>query len=711
MKQVLIKDGSVIVEDVPAPSANPRNVLVQVAHSCVSVGTELASVELSGMPLYRRALAQPHHAKKVLEIARDEGLARTYKRVTGMLAAGTATGYSAAGRIVELGAGVEGFKVGDLVACAGAGIANHAELIDVPVNLTARVPTGLGSDLASTVTLGAIALQGVRRAAPTLGETIGVIGLGALGQLTAQLLRAAGCRVLGSDRDPGRVAAALAGGMAWGVDPATDPFEERATLVSDGFGLDAVIITAAGRSDDIVREACRACRRKGRVIIVGDVGLGLQRHEIYQKELDVLISTSYGPGRYDPMYEQEGHDYPIAYVRWTENRNMEEYLRLLADGRVSLDGLETTTFPVNEAAAAYASLQASGPKPLFVVLHYPENASSRDQVVRLRQTPARSGRIRTAIVGAGGFATSVHIPNLLRLRDSFELRAVMSRTGATAKAAATRAEAAYATTDYDAILADDDIDLVVISTRHDQHASLALRALEAGKHVFVEKPLALCEEELAAIEHFYAEHTDGPLLMTGFNRRFSPALQHALKALAGRTSPVIADYRMNAGYIPLDHWVHGPEGGGRNIGEACHIYDVFAALVGGAAVETVTARSIRPASKQWALNDNFVATVSYTDGSLCTLTYTALGHRDHPKEQLDAFADGKALSLDDYKSLDVKGCRGGGWKAQARDKGHRGELAALARALREGGPWPISLASQLATTRVSFDVERQIMQG
>jgi predicted dehydrogenase/threonine dehydrogenase-like Zn-dependent dehydrogenase len=696
VKQVLIRGGGVVVADVPAPTAGPGSVLVRVAWSCVSAGTEGASVAMSGLPLYRRALKQPEHARRVLEIARNEGFARTYKRVRGLLSAGLPTGYSAAGIVVAVGPEVEGFAVGDRVACAGGGLANHAELIDVPVNLAVRVPDGVELDDAATVTLGSIALQGVRRAAPTLGEAVGVIGLGILGQLTVQLLRANGCRALVTDLDPARVAQAV----AHGGEDASGDFAERVRALTDGFGADAVIVTAATSSSEPMHDAAQACRKRGRVVIVGDVGLELRRSDLYEKELDVVMSTSYGPGRYDDVYELEGRDYPVGYVRWTENRNMAEYLRLLGAGAIRLDGLERRTYVVDEAQRAYDE------KPLLALLEYPDRADAAQRTVRLRTLPAREGVVQVALVGAGSFAQGTHLPNLLKLRDRFQVRAVVSRTGASAKGIADRAEAAYATTDLDEVLADEDIDLVLVSTRHDLHAEQALRALRAGKHVFVEKPLALCEEELEQIEAFYADR-DAPLLMTGFNRRFSPAIARAREVLAGRTTPLVADYRMNAGYVPLDHWVHGREGGGRNIGEACHVYDVFDALVDGAEVESIVARAIRADGERLAVNDNFVATIGYADGSICSLTYTALGNRDHPKERMEIYADGTVLSLDDYKSLTVAG-RGSGWRGATQQKGHREELESLAHAIREGGEWPISLEQQLLAMRIAFGVEEQI---
>lgn len=707
MKQVLVRGGGVFVGEVPAPGVGRRNILVRVAHSCVSVGTEVSSVRMSGLPLYRRALKQPEHARRVLEIARTDGFVRTYKRVRGQLSAGLPLGYSAAGTVVAIGDEVSGFAVGDRVACAGAGIANHAEVIDVPVNLAVHLPPGVDTRVGSTVTLGAIALQGIRRAAPTLGETIGVIGLGLLGQLTVQLLCANGCRVIGADLDEERCE--FARGLGADDVVAGDGLAERARRLTAGLGLDAVIVTASTPSDDVVHEAFQSCRKKGRVVVVGDVGLGLRRPDLYEKELDLLISTSYGPGRYDSVYEEEGQDYPVGYVRWTENRNMEAYLDFVGAGVVRLDPLPSKTYPISAAAEAYESLKSASDKPLLVFLEYPEReeAFARSSPLSVRTVAARPDRIRVALIGAGSFAQGSHVPNLLRLRDAFEIRAVASRTGSNAIAVAERVGARYATTEAEAVLADEEVDLVLVATRHDLHGPLVVAALRAGKHVFVEKPLALSETELVEIEQVFAEGSDR-LLMTGFNRRFSPAVERMRELVSHRAGPLVLDYVMNAGALPPDHWVHGPEGGGRNIGEACHIYDLFGAVVREAPGE-VRALAIDPRDRTARSNENFVAIVRYTDGSLCTLTYTSLGHRDYPKERMEVFYDGSVVALDDYRSLAVSGQRGG-WRSRTQEKGHREELDALAGALRQGGPWPIPLAEQLWATRISLAVESELSQ-
>jgi predicted dehydrogenase/threonine dehydrogenase-like Zn-dependent dehydrogenase len=704
LKQLLVRSGKVFLKDVPAPTVGPRNVLVQVVRSCVSVGTEMAGVKMSALPLYRRALKQPHHVKKALAAMKDQGVTRVYKQIKGRLDAGLPTGYSAAGTVIAVGEDVEGFKVGDRVACAGAGLANHAEVIEVPVNLTVQVPEGLDFDRAATVTLGAIALQGVRRAQPTLGETAVVIGLGILGQITAQLLAANGCRVIGTDVDEKRVETARQNGMHIGLNAKEDIVSQIVKL-TDGLGADLVIITAASASSEIIAQAFTACRRKARVVVVGDVGLNIARSDIYAKELDVLISTSYGPGRYDPVYEEEGADYPFGYVRWTENRNMGEYLRQLQSGGLSLDNMVEPPVEIGRAEEAYARLAAPGSKPLLVLLSYPEQHAATAPSLKIAARTGTSGRIGVAMIGAGGFATAMHLPNMQKLDKLYDLRTIVSRTGLSARTSAERFGAANASTDFNAVLEDPSVNLVIIATRHDLHAEMTIAALKAGKNVFVEKPLSMTEDGLQAIEQFYRDNPGGPLLMTGFNRRFSPAIVAARKALAGRQSPMIVDYRMNAGYIPSDHWVHGPQGGGRNIGEACHIYDLFGALTGSTPTE-VYAASITADSKYWRADDNFVATVRYADGSVCTLTYTAMGARGYAKERADIFVDGKVIAMDDFKHLTVTG--GSSWKAATIEKGQFEELRILAQALQSGGAWPIPLEEQLAATQISFEVEKQL---
>lgn len=713
MKQVLIRRGKVVVEQVPEPVVEPGTVLVRVDHSCISVGTELSGVQDSGAPLWKKALQRPAAVLKAAEMAATQGLDRTRSHIQGKLSAGQATGYSAAGTVVEVGPGIDDLRIGDRVACAGAQCAHHAEYIRPPRNLVVRIPDGLDFASASTVTVGAIALQGVRRAAPTLGETFVVIGLGVLGQLVIQLLKANGCRVIATDLDADRIATAQALGADVGLNADVDSDVDQVVRLTDGLGADGVIVTAATKSDAVISTAFRMCRKKGRVVVVGDVGLHLNRADIYTKELDFFISTSYGPGRYDQSYEEQGIDYPVGYVRWTENRNMAEYLRLVSERKVNLAPLVGATYDIANAGAAYAALSADAPgeRPLIVLLSYPQPSappSLSRRVANPHASPRRHGVVRTAIVGAGSFAKSMHLPLLQSLHRLFRIEAVVSRSGHNATAVATQFGASYATTDYQTVLDDPDIDAVLIATRHDQHASMALKGLQAGKHVFLEKPLALTAAELERISQFYqspADATDVPILLTGFNRRFSPHVARLKEQIRNRSNPLMINYRMNAGYIPLDAWYHGPQGGGRNRGEACHIYDLFVALTGSTAVDVV-ARTIRPQTAHYSPSDNFTATVAFADGSLATLTYTALGSRMFPKETMEIFVDGRVLVLDDYRATRTYESGTRERTSKLIEKGHREELQAFGEAIRSGGPWPIPLEEQIEATRIAFEVER-----
>jgi predicted dehydrogenase len=715
MKQVLVRRGDVVVEEVPAPVVEPGTVLVRVHRSCVSAGTEVSGIKSSGRPLWQRALHQPKAAVRVLEMAAAQGVARTYSLLAGALGAGQPTGYSAAGTVEEVGAGVEDLRPGSRVACAGAQCAHHAQFVRIPRHLTVPIPDRLDSSPASTVALGAIALQAVRRGSPTLGETFAVIGLGALGQLVCQLLKVNGCRVIGADVDRQRVQLAKSLGADAGVDPEDGSPVERVARLTGGAGADAVVITASTPSHAVVATAFAMCRRKGRVVLVGDVGLHLNRADFYEKELDFLISTSYGPGRYDRRYEEQGLDYPLAYVRWTENRNMAEYLRLLAGGAVRVGPLVGAVYPIEEAPAAYAALLAgdAGRRPLLVLLSYPEGGTDRAPariVVNPRAYGRGCDRLRVAVVGAGAFAKQTHLPNLQALHRLYRIRAIVSRTGHNAQAAARQFAARYATTDFQAVLDDPEVDAVLIVTRHDLHGPLALSALRAGKHVLVEKPLALTPAELDAVLQFYEARPGPPappVLLTGFNRRFSPHVRRIHELVQDRANPMVVNYRMNAGYLPPDNWVHRTEGGGRNLGEACHAYDLFVHLTASRAVHAA-AHAVRARAASCPARDNFIASLTFADGSVATLTYTALGHPAHPKEQMEIFCDGKVLVLDDYRRTLVAGGWVAGVKTRRAEKGHREELETFAQAIRDGGPWPVPLWQQEQAARISFAVEQYL---
>lgn len=711
MKQIVLRGGKISVEEVPAPRLERGFLLVQVDHSCLSPGTETAGLSLAATPLWKRALRNPEKALRVWEILKNEGLSALMEKLEGKKEQLQATGYAASGVVLAVGEGVKEIFPGDRVACAGAQYAYHAEVISVPENLAVVIPKEVDFASASTATLGAIALQGVRRLSPTLGESFVVIGLGVLGQLTVQILKANGCRVAGQDLDANRLQTAREGGIDLALEVGEDAVK-KVLHWTDGLGADGVVITAASPSHEIVSTAFHFCRRKGRVVLVGDVGLNLRREDFYPKEIDFLISTSYGPGRYDRRYEEEGLDYPAAYVRWTENRNMQAYLDLLAQQKVRLDVLRPNIFLLEEAEKAYSILQGGqAERPLVVLLRYSgaSGVSKTTRWVNPKPLPAKAGKIRLALIGAGSFALGMHLPNLRRLKEKYELCAVVSRRGLAAKEAAARFEARYATTDEQTVLEDPDIDAVLICTRHHTHAQTTLRALSAGKHVLVEKPLCLTWDEYRRLEAFFKERAGKatPVLMTGYNRRFSRYAARIQAVFRNRVNPLILNYRMNAGYLPPDHWTQGPEGGGRNLGEACHIYDLFRFLT-GAPVTGITARAIRPKTGAVFSTDNFCATLSFEEGSLATLTYTALGSPDHPKELLEVYGDGKVLELRDYRSLNEKGEVL--FSTTAPDKGHLEELEAFAEAIRGRSGWPMTLEEQLEVARVALCIQ-DILEG
>jgi len=710
MKQVLLTGGGLKVEDVPAPQVTPGAVLVRAAASCISVGTELFGVKSSNLPLWKRALRRPDQVRRVIEMVRSQGFIQTTELVRSYLAQARPMGYSLAGTVIAVGHGVNDLFPGDRVSCAGSQAAFHAEFVCVPRNLVVPTPDDVTNEAAATVALGAIALQGVRRATPTMGETFVVVGLGILGQLAVRLLKASGVRVIGADLDPARVAQAREHGLDLTID-GTDGAEQQVARLTGGLGADAVIVTAATTSEELLGTALRMCRRKGRVVLVGDVPISFDRADVYAKEIDFLISSSYGPGRYDRHYEEGGLDYPAGYVRWTENRNMQAYLALLASGAVRIDDLVKVRYAVGDAVAAYESLQSAGvDRPLGVILTYPADAGDNPTsiVANPELRTARPGALRIGIIGAGGFAKGTLLPIVKSEPARFSLQSVCARQGHNASAVAQHFGAPVATTDFDAILASADIDAVIIATRHNLHADMVLRALRAGKHVFVEKPLCLTVAELDAIAAFYGDSTEGkPLLMVGFNRRFSRFAAAIAQATAQRSNPMIIDYRVNAGYLPRDSWVHGAEGGGRNIGEACHFYDLFVMLT-GAKVDAINAVSIRPRTGYYGTTDNFVATFGFADGSVAKLTYTAMGSSDFPKEQCEVYADGRVHLIDDFRQLLTAGASGPKLTTATAEKGHREELIAFADAIAGGGNWPIPLWQQLEAMRMAFEVENRI---
>jgi predicted dehydrogenase/threonine dehydrogenase-like Zn-dependent dehydrogenase len=620
-------------------------------------------------------------------------------------------GYSAAGEVVAVGAGVSGYAIGDHVACAGAGKANHADYVSVPQNLVCKVPQGVDLRVAAMTTVGSIALQGVRRAKPQIGETACIIGLGLIGQIIVQILRANGVRTIGLDLDPERVSRA----SSLGLDAGESDADRLKVLVRDltgGRGCDQVFIAAATKSDAPLNLSMELVRAKGVVVVVGDVGLNAKREQFYRKEVDLLMSTSYGPGRYDPNYEEEGRDYPFAHVRWTMKRNMAAFLDLVATGRLALAALVDREFDVDHAPAGYAELAATGaPSPLAVLLSYPDDlrnlpeAADAPSIIVRGHRAGRNTAIQYALVGVGAFGTSMLVPQMARCKDRFFLRTVVGRNTTTAGNFARSQQVPVLATDIDVALADPDVDLVVLATRHHEHADQVIRCLRAGKHVFVEKPLALGWEELGRVVSTYQSIAVPPILMVGFNRRFSPAVQSLMVAMEGRRTPMVINYRVNAGFIPSDHWVQGAQGGGRNLGEACHMYDLFRFLVGSPAT-SIGAHAIGTAGLPHLATDNFTAVLGYADGSVANLIYTSLGPKAGlAKERIEVFVDGECYLLDDFRSLVRSGDGEVLWQAEAADKGHFEELRRLGASIFDATPAPISFTELVEVTATALHVE------
>jgi predicted dehydrogenase/threonine dehydrogenase-like Zn-dependent dehydrogenase len=672
MKQVTqrLRDGRIAVLDVPSPAVTPETILVDVRASLLSAGTERARTAAAQKGLVGKARARPDQARQVLEKVRRDGLRETVEAVRLRLDQPTAIGYSSAGIVLAVGARVRGIAVGDRVACGGAGSV-HAELNVVPGNLAVPLSEGVSFDHAAFATVGSIALHGVRQADVHLGERVAVLGLGLVGQLAAQILRAAGCRVIGIDLDEELVELALRIG-------AVDAARVRSSVgshVPDELGdCDAVLITAATSSSDPVELAARLCRDRGRVVVVGDVGTDLPRAPYYEKELELRLSRSYGPGRYDAEYEERGLDYPIGYVRWTEQRNMAAFVELVAAGKIDLEPLISRRVDVADAATAYEALAGNGRSPLGIVLQYAETTTPE----ATPPAPAAQATTTTVgVIGAGSFAQRVLIPSLRSA--GFTLHAIASAHGLSAASAAERFGFAHAVTPEE-LLADPTVGLVAIATRHSSHATLAAAALRAGKAVFVEKPPSVTVEGLAELRRARAE--TGLPLAVGFNRRHAPLAAELRRHVREVGAPVELLYRVNAGPLQDDHWLNDPdEGGGRLVGEGCHFVD-FACWVVGRVPKAVTAIAQRRPGHRLASAQAFTIGLEFGDGSLVTILYHADGAAELPKEYVEAHAGGRSAILDDFRSLElVDGRRRRRVRNRVGDKGHRAQLDRLRRLL------------------------------
>ena len=719
MKQLFYTPGgSLAVHDVPPPALTDGSVLVANGCSVISTGTERDVVRLGTDSLWRKALRRPQLVRQFIDKTRREGLGAALGKVQEKTAELKPLGYSCAGRVLSVGRAVADLSPGQRVACAGAGYAHHAQIVAVPRNLVAPIPPGVDFEAAAFTTLGAIAMQGLRRAGLTFGETVVVLGLGLLGLLAVQIARAAGYRVIGLDIDDERVALARQLGADAAFNSATDDVLAQVKALTDGLGADGVVIYAATPSSEPVNLAFDLCRQRGRVVAVGAFGMELDRERMYRKELDFVMSTSYGPGRYDSLYEEQGVDYPIGHVRWTENRNMQAFLALLASGQVDVRPLVSAHFPIERAPEAYALLQSDA-CPLALLLTYePSNVqrptSNVQQPATSIQYPVPNDQtIGVAVIGAGGFVRRMHLPVFKAQSADYRIAAIVTAHGETATTVAKQYSAPLATTDHREALAVEGVHLALIGTRHHLHAPLVLDALAAGKAIFCEKPLCLTREELDEIRTAVAE-TDLPVWV-GFNRRYSPLAVALKQALDNLRCPALITYRVNAGSLPAGHWTQDPTvGGGRLVGEGCHFFDFFHFLLDrpdGPVTPVKVSAAVVPKGGGVVARDNFVVTVRFDDGSVASLTYTALGHPDLPKERVEVHAAGASLVLDDFVTLTGYGVtlsgasRGNMVRLKRQDKGITQQWREIARALHGEPSRAISFDAVWRAMELTFCAE------
>ncbi len=731
MKQVTqdTRSGEIRVEDIPVPALKPGFVLVRTLYSIISPGTEKATIGSKRSSLAGRAMKNPDLVRKVLEQVRQYGLLPTVQRVRARLNQRGALGYSLSGEVVAVGEQVREFSPGTIVACAGAGYASHAEYVLVPKNLCVNVPRGVEAEEAASTTIGAIALQGVRQANPTVGETIVVIGLGIVGQLTVQILKANGCVVVGVDLDPFHVRLARQCGADASLLRHSGDVAKVVRSMTRGVGADAVIITAATSSNDPVELAGELCREKGRVVLVGDVGLQLPRGPYYMKELDFRLSRSYGPGRYDPSYEEGGQDYPVGHVRWTEQRNMAEFLRLLEEKKVDLQKLITHRFRIEDARSAYALLtrKSSGrDRYVAVALDYGNPSLSAStgltSVITLKEEKRKPSpkALQIGFIGAGSFAQASLLPHIRKFKN-VTLSGVSTGTGISASNAGKEFGFQFATTQYREILGKADIGTVFIASRHNLHAPMTIEALKAGKNVFVEKPLAIRIDDLREIVKSYqsasgkkarAREVQAPILMVGFNRRFAPQTEHVKRFFENASGPFAVHYRVNAGLVPRSHWTQDPvEGGGRILGEVCHFVDLIQFLTDSVPVN-VSAEPLIPGRGGMADDDSVVITMKMKNGSVGTISYLANGDPALGKEYIEVFSTGRTAVVEDFRVLTLyqQGKRRV-FKRSSIDKGHGEEVRRFLTAVRDGSLSPIPFESLVTTTMATFKIVESLRLG
>jgi polar amino acid transport system substrate-binding protein len=706
------KTGEISVDELPAPKLRPGSVLVRNVFSLVSAGTERTSVETAQASMIQKARLRPDLVRQVLDNVRREGLLATYKKVQDRLDNFKELGYSSAGVVIE--SAVDDIKVGDRVACAGVGYASHAEIISVPRNLVVKIPDEVGFDEAAFTTVAAIAMQGVRQADVRVGEQVVVIGLGLIGLLTVQLLKASGCRVIGMDVAPRNVDLALTLGC------------DRCTLSNDdailevhsftrGYGADAVVITAATTSNQPVELAIQCARKRGTVVAVGAVGMNIPRSPFYEKEINFRMSCSYGPGRYDADYEERGQDYPFGYVRWTENRNMEAALDMMAQRKLNVAALITHRIPVEESLRAYDLITGKVDESyLGILIQYSEPSIpitlSRRVELRAFDQASSGRRAILGFIGAGNFTQSTLLPPLVKLAPRF--RGLATGKPVNAKNIAKKYDFEFCATDAGELIHDREVNLIFVTSRHDSHARYVAEALRVGKSVFVEKPPALNNEELESILAAYteAEQTGTtPLLMVGYNRRFSAPVLAIQKLFAGRTEPLVMHYRVNAGFLPSTHWMQQPEQGGRFVGEGGHFIDVMQFLCGSL---PISVHAVAPADSARRYNhDNILVSITFADGSAGTIHYLANGATAVDKEYLEVFGDSKTARMWNFKKLECAAGRKKSSTSFSGDKGHAAEMKAVLDGFESGRGSPISIDSLAATSRATFAALESLRTG
>lgn len=705
MKQALLKKGTVIPTEVPEPEVQKGFVKIKVLHSCISAGTEVGGVIESKKSLLKKAIENPQKIASAFNYLIDKGLKSTKSKLSFVSDSFKELGYSISGEVIEIGEDAGEFKIGDIVAGAGQGFAVHAEYVCIPKNLIVKVPKGLNSFYASTGTIGSIALHGVRRANLKLGEFGVVFGVGLLGLLAVQLLKSSGVRVACIDLNDNHLDMAKQLGAELVVNSSKEDPVNAINNWSDGYGTDAVIFTAATYHNEPLSQSFNMCRKKGKVVLVGVSGMNIKRSDMYRNEIDLIISASYGPGRYDDKYELEGMDYPYAYVRWTENRNIKEYLRLIKEGLIDISKLNPKKYSIDKVTNAYQALENKKGNPILAIIEYnnknlsvsEQNASSK---IIINSGFSPKDKIKIGLIGAGGFASGTLLPIIYNLPKLFELKTVVDINGTKSYNTAQQFKAKISSSNTNDIFNDKDIDLVMVCTRHNNHAELVLQSLNAVKHVYVEKPLATTNEQLQKIKDFYKNKgtENKPMLMVGFNRRHSLYAKELKKHIENRQNPLFMHYRVNAGFIPYDVWIH--KDGGRIVGEACHIIDLMLYLT-GSFVKEVSVSSLNPGTSKFKSLDNKSMTLVFKDGSIGIIDYFSTGSKQYPKEFLEVHFDQKTIIIDDYKKMQGFGLKVKTLESKISSKGHKEEWLAVSEALKTGN-WPISLNELIHTTEISL---------